>query len=378
MGSRGAATLSLAGVIALGSSSCTPETPDRGEATPSASAEPAVVAGGLNGPMGILVEDDGTVWIVDSGIGGDRVVRTPDPVARQVAEGSFGETSRIIRLSPSGERTDFARLPSLQVGGIAYGGARLAMLDGVLYATSGGWVEGTPELEPDYAGVVRVDSGRVSEVVDTREFEIGTNPDGGGVETNPFGLAAGPDATLWLTDAAGNALYRVHPDERRLELVTAFEVLPGQAPNPTRNGALEVEAVPTGIAFMDGEAYVSLLPGLPMSPGSARVVHVSATGAVRDYATGLTRLTDLQVGPDGHLYAVSMGVPAAGDPTGSVIRILAGSSSEPVVTGLPFPTGLAFDRAGDLYVTTGGVGEPGSGQVLRYPGIARPPADAPR
>lgn len=369
-GSR-AVTPGLAGLMAIAGSSCTPDTPDPREATPE-SAEPTVVADGLDGPMGILVEDDGTVWIVDSGVGGDRVVQAPDPVARGMAEGSFGETSRVVRVSPSGERTEFARLPSLRVGGLAYGGARLALLDGALYATSGGWVEGSPELEPDHSGVVRVDPGRVTEVVNTRELEVERNPDGGGPETNPFGLTAGPDGALWMTDAAGNALYRVHPVERRLELVVAFDVLPGEAPNPARGGALEVEAVPTGIAFMGGEAYVSLLPGLPMSPGSARVVHVSATGEVRDYAIGLTRLTDLQTGPDGRLYAVSMGIPTADDPTGSVVRIGPGASSEAVVTGLPFPTGLAFDRTGALYVTTHGVGEPGSGQVLRYPAIARP------
>ena len=60
-------------------------------------AEPEVIVGGLNGPMGILVEPDGTIWVVDSGVGGDQVVATPDPGSREMAEASFGETSRIDR-----------------------------------------------------------------------------------------------------------------------------------------------------------------------------------------------------------------------------------------------------------------------------------------
>jgi hypothetical protein len=172
-----------------------------------------------------------------------------------------------------------------------------------------------------------------------------------------------------MTDAAGNTLYRVDPESRSLELVTVFEALPGPVPNDARGGALEVEPVPTAVAFMDGEAYVSFLPGLPMAEGAAKVVRVSADRSVTDFATDLTRLTDLQTGPDGHLYAVSMGFPDGSGPAGAVIRIARGGASVTVLADLPLPTALAFGSGGDVYVAINGVGQPGSGRVLRFPGL---------
>ena len=112
---------------------------------------------------------------------------------------------------------------------------------------------------------------------------------------------------------------------------------------------------------------------MPFLPGSAKVVRVTEDGAVSDYATDLTMLTDLQAGPDGNLYAVSMGVFTEQGPTpnsGSVIRIGEGTTSEPVLTGLSFPTGLAFAANGDAYVTINGLGPPESGEVVKYSALA--------
>jgi sugar lactone lactonase YvrE len=94
---------------------------------------------------------------------------------------------------------------------------------------------------------------------------------------------------------------------------------------------------------------------------------------VSDYATDLTMLTDLQTGPDGNLYAVSMGEFTEQGPvpsSGAVLRIGEGTTSEAILTGLSFPTGLAFASNGDAYVTVNGMGAPGSGQVLKYVGLA--------
>ena len=96
---------------------------------------------------------------------------------------------------------------------------------------------------------------------------------------------------------------------------------------------------------------------------------MSSEGTVSDYATGLTTLTDLQIGPDGNLYAVQFGRFSEQGPqpgTGAIIRVKAGNTSERVVDGLVFPTSIAFDAAGDAYVTTNGVGAPGSGQVVKF------------
>jgi hypothetical protein len=117
---------------------------------------------------------------------------------------------------------------------------------------------------------------------------------------------------------------------------------------------------------------VSLLSGFPFVPGSAKVLKVSAGGQVTDYATGLTMITDLRNGPDGNLYAVSFGQFGEQGPvpgSGAILRIKAGDASETVIGGLTFPTSIDFTAEGDAYVTTPGVGAPGSGAVIMFEGL---------
>jgi hypothetical protein len=175
---------------------------------------------------------------------------------------------------------------------------------------------------------------------------------------------------LWVADAGGNDLLKVDPASGKIELVTVFAGLPGPMANPTRGGAQEIDPVPTGIAFDgSGNVYVSLLPGFPFLPGSSKVVKVGSSGGVSDYATGLTMVTDLKTGPDGQIYAVSLGQFTEQGPlpnSGAVLRIKEGSATEVVLGGLSFPTSIDFNDAGDAYVTLNGVGAPGSGQVVRF------------
>jgi hypothetical protein len=83
-------------------------------------------------------------------------------------------------------------------------------------------------------------------------------------------------------------------------------------------------------------------------------------------------LTDLQTGPDGMLYAVSIGQFTEQGPVpnmGAVLRIKGGDASEVVVEGLSFPTSIDFNEAGDAFVTINGIGAPGSGEVVRFDGL---------
>lgn len=341
-----------------------------------AQESPTTVASGLNGPMGVLVTSDGSVWVIETGVGGETEIRMPAPASGEMTTAKYGETARVIRIAPDGAETEVASLPSLVIGPFdSFGGARLAMLEGTLYATSGGWgayMESDPP--PLMAAVVRIEEGRVEEVANIWEIEHGQNPDGLHLESNPFGLAAGPDGNLWMTDAAGNSLLKVDPVTGRAEVVTVFEAVPSPIPNPARGGAMETDPVPTGLAFdRDGDLYVALLAGFPFAPGSSKVVRVTTDGRVSDYATGLTMLTDLRPGPDGHLYAVSFGRFTQQGPvpnSGAIIRVKEGTGSVEVVSGLSFPTSVDFNAAGDAYVTLNGMAETGTGEVVMYEGLA--------
>ena len=343
--------------------------------TASAADTGIVVATGFNSPQGVLVAPDGSVWVIDSGVGGDKEMTVKDPESGQDIKVTLGETARVVQIAPDGTQTVAATLPSMASPQEASGGSRLALLNGVLYATSGGWTEtpDTPTAAPNTGAVVKIEGGKAVEVAQPWKLEQEKNPGGFVKDSHPYGLLAGPDGNLWVTDAGGNDLLKVNPSSGQVDLVAVFPGIPGPMANPERGGAKESDPVPTAVAVgSDGGLYVSLLPGAPFLPGSAKVVKVAADGTLSDYATGLTMLTDLRLAPDGNLYAVSFGEFTEQGPTpgsGKLLRIKPGVGSEVLASGLVFPTSIAFNPAGDAYVTTNGVGAPGSGQVVLYKGL---------
>lgn len=335
---------------------------------------PEVVAEGFNGPMGVLVAPGGDVWVVDSGMGGDRELETVSPEGEPITA-RVGDTARIVRVSPDGLQTEVATMPSILMGQEATGGARLALVEGAVYVTNGVWSEAAgPEAMPLTAVVARLRHGALTTVADLWAFENAENPDGFVREAHPYGLTAGPDGMLYVADAGANTLLRVDPRGGEVTLLATFGGLPGPMPNPGRGGANESDPVPTGVVVgEDGTLYVSLLPGFPFIPGSAKVVAVSGDGSVSDYAGGLTMITDLRAGPDGALYAVSLGEFGEQGPTpntGALVRIENGET-ETVLDGLSFPTSVAFAADGAAYLTLNGIGAPGSGQLVRVAGIGR-------
>lgn len=331
-----------------------------------------VVAEGFNSPQGILVTRNGSIWVIDSGVGGINEASAVDPNTGEVVTAKVGNTSRVIQVSADGKQTEISKLPSVVAGTDTTGGGRLAILNGALYATSGVWVAAaSEEALPNSAAILEVRQGDVKEVARTWPSEKANNPDGHVVESHPYGLAAGSDGMLYVADAGANTLLKVDPATGTVTLITVFDGIPSPIPNPGRGGALESDPVPTGITFgTDGTIYVSLLSGFPFLPGASKVVAVNpANGEVSDYATGLTMLTDLRTGPDGELYAVQLGVFTDQGPvenSGAILRIREGEASEVLVDGLAYPTSIGFDEKGNGYVTVNGVGAPGSGQVVRY------------
>ena len=339
-----------------------------------------VIVDGLNGPQGVLAIEDGSIWVIDVGLGGDKEIEVGglDPNTNEAIKATYGNTARVIRVTLGGQPQLVATLPSIFLGSDIVGGARLALLNNEMYATAGVWQGvASEEALPDTAAVLRILQGSVLEVYPLWKLEKEQNPDGFVLESHPYGLTAGPDGFLYVAEAGANTLVRVDPVNRTAEVVAVFEGIPGPLPNPYRGGALQSDPVPTAVAFgVDGRIYVSFLPGFPFLPGSAKVVVVEpGSGQVEDYATGLTMLTDLRTGPDGELYAVRFGIFTDEGPipnSGAVIRIGEGETSQDVITGLPFPTSIDFDINGNAYVVINGasVGAPGRGAVIRFEGVA--------
>ena len=351
--------------------------PASAQDAPVAGADGVVVAEGLNAPQGILVDDEGSVWVIESGLGGEEEIAIFSTQAMTDVTALFGPTTRVLRIAADGTQEEMAALPSLMVGGEGIGGGRLAILDGVLYATVGQFSSDPEDAGiADFAVVVAInEDGSATTVASTWDFERENNPDGTTLyDSHPYGLMAGPDGALYVADAGANDVVRVDPATGEVSLVAVLDPLPGVFPSDTRGGELLTDPVPTDIIFDDeGNAYVSYLSGAPFIPGSAGVKLVAPDGTVSDYATGLTMVNDLQWGPDGNLYGVQFGMFTDQGPvpnSGSVVRIHGGEDFEVVVDGLMFLTSLDFNPEGDLFVTTNGLGAPGSGQVVMFEGVA--------
>ncbi len=338
----------------------------------------SVVAQGLNGPQGVYVSSDGAVWIADSGTGGPGSFTTPGgPGSTDPTVNMYGDTARIIRVNAQGAATTMATLTSVVGAEGPEGANRLTELGGKLYITTGHWGDGASISQlPQTSVLLRLDDSGVTQIANAWAFEAAQNPDGQEKDSHAYGLAAGPDGQLWMTDAGANDLLRVDPATGDVTLVTVFDNLPNANPGPGMPPTSQ--AVPTSVAFLnDGAAYVSLLPGFPFTPGSSKVVRVASDGTQTDWATGLTMTTDLTTGPDGNLYAVQLGLfgeQGFTPNTGSVVRLKAGGVKETLLTGLDTPTSVAFTPNGDAFISVGGAAAPGTGKVLRWDGLtSRPP-----
>jgi len=333
-----------------------------------------IVVEGLNSPQGVHVDSEGTLWVADSGLGGEDTIEMINAQTYEIIEAPYGESSRLMRMTEDGIEV-VATLPSTVSGEDFLGLARITELDGAVYATVGIWHENLGEevTIPYFGDVVRIGE-EVESVASLWDIELAENPDGTtNIETHPYDIIAGDDGMLYVADAAANALIMVNPEDGTAEVVAGFEGIPGVFPSPTRDGELIADPVPTGVVQgEDGTFYVSYLSGAPFVPGSAKVVEVSADGEVSDFATGLTMLTDLTQGPDGNMYATQFGMFTQEGPvfnSGAVIRIMEDGTSEIVIDGLPFVTGIAFNDAGDGYVIINGAGIPEAGMVVLYEGL---------
>ena len=341
-----------------------------------AQSEGEVVAEGLNGPMGVLVDPDGNIWAIDSGLGGDEAIAAVNAETGETVDATVGQTTRIVKIDAGdGSLAEIAAAVSVASDGGVSGGGRLALLDGVLYASVGEWLADPDSSPPAGVGtIIQVnDDGSTSEVAAFWPFERDVNPYPPVLHAHPYGIIGGPDGMLWVADAGGNYLGKVDPASGEISVVAVFEPLPGVFPRPEYDMELLTDPVPTAVTVgADGGIYVSLLSGAPFVPGSAKVMAVADDGSISDYATGLTMLTDLRTGPDGNLYATQFGVFTEQGPqpaSGAVIRIREGGDSEVVASGLSFATSLDFNEAGDAYVAINGVGPPGSGQIIKLAGL---------
>ena len=366
------------------------------------------VATNLLGPRHLVLAEDGTLYITETGIGGDMPLVQPETGAAEVAtpedgtpppaggaevaEGTPAEggdsgmppstrgyTGQITAIAPDGTQSVLADgFASYSDGS---GPTGLTELDGQLYMVVGGAGYSTvgDQLDGENA-VFRIDpaTGEATQIADLGQYEIDNNPDGQDVNPNLYAIAAGPDGMLYVVDAGGNTVYRVDPAtgdfSLELTLPTLDVLLGGEDTGTPTVGAAQPprQVVPTDIAFdADGQMTLSFLSeGWPAEAPS--IVTVQDDGTLLPIVNGLSAVVSIGYGPDGELYAVELTTDFANLDPGVVLRVNDDGTTEPAVEGLMVPHGIAFSDGGDLYVGTVALAlGPGlSGGVLSCEGVA--------
>jgi len=188
------------------------------------------------------------------------------------------------------------------------------------------------------------------------------------IESNPYAVAVHRGAAL-VADAAGNSILRVTRGGR----ISTVAVLPPVPQTVTEQVAADLglpectvgetyrsEPVPTDVEVgPDGHLYVTSLPGVPEGLGAGSVFRINPrTGAVRRVATGFLGAVDVAVGRDGTIYVADL----FGNTISSVrhgrVRTVAEVTS---------PGTVEIGRSGTLYATVNvfeGEG-PGNGTLIR-------------
>ena len=339
-----------------------------------AQSEVSVVMSGLFNPRGLAFGADGGLYVAEAGRGGEGpgiVLGGGDPVF-------YGTTSSVSRWLNGVQDRVLPDLPSLAPTG---GGAATGLHDiafdssGQAYGIIGFGGDPARRAElgtggADFGQLVRLSfgpNGAAQNVADVSAFEAAANPDGGAIDSNPYGLIALPGGGFAVTDAGGNDLLSVTAGGT----ISALSVFPPR-PNPLPFGPPFYESVPTAIALgPDNAYYVGELTGFPFPPGGASVYRVDALTGERTVAfSGFTNIIDLTFGQDGNLYVLQHTTNGLASPTGpgpgALIQIDPRSGARTTIAseGLIMPGGVAAGRDGALYVSNLGTA-PGGGQVLR-------------
>ncbi|MBD1925196.1 ScyD/ScyE family protein [Trichocoleus sp. FACHB-90] len=364
-----------------------------------------IIADGLDNARGVSVGPDGSIWVTETGVGGNGgCVQSPSV---QFAPLCSGSSAAITRIKDGKQERLFTGLPSLaiQPSGIEGAGPQDIKFDanGNAYLVYG--FAGNPANreevfnEPIFGKLYGFDTNTgafTNTLADLAAFELANNPDKGDVITNPYALTIKGN-TAYVVDAGANTLVNVALDGSGITGVTPFfsrpfanpefppidpnQPLPPPPPGVDPNAPLDViplQPVPTGVAVgPDGALYVSDFSGFPYPEGGSRIYRIGDDGTPTLFADGFTQLADLEFDLNGNLLALQYADQPAwkNDFAASLFQIAPDGKRTTLVAageGLESSTSIHVGADGAIYVTNKG-DRPNAGQVLRVDTTASVP-----
>lgn len=182
---------------------------------------------------------------------------------------------------------------------------------------------------------------------------------------NPFDVVV-VDGQAYVTDGGQNLVWQVDIATGAFSALATFPRIPNPlfinpTPPPPSIGGPFLDAVPTGIAYSNGQLLVTLFRGFPFPPGASVVEQVDPlTGNHSSFITGLRTAIDVIPLKDGgaldylvlqHTSGTTILPPFTGP--GLVLRFDTPAGPPTLVANcLTRPTSMTFDsKTGLLYVT---------------------------
>jgi hypothetical protein len=346
----------------------------------------SVVARKLNNPRGIAVGDHGVLYVAEAGKGGHGpCIASPEEPDAEVCLGKTSAVTAVYAKWHKGkphwkQKRVVTGLPSVaeEDGSFALGLHDISPTHhGALIGTIGG--AGTVETRNQLGSGGRLlghvvglwphhrHNGKVKPIADLNQYEKDNNPDGGEIDSNPYGILATPHGAL-ATDAGGNDLLAIDK-KGKVSTVAVFanRMVPAPPGIPNLPPQIPMQAVPTTVTKgPDGAYYVGELTGFPFQPGAARIWRVVPGQAPTVYATGFTNIIDIAFDRRGRLLVLQITKNGllSGEEVGALYRVESGTKTEIAAGKLTMPGGVAIGHDGALYVTNKSV-SPGGGEVLR-------------